>query len=63
MKESPSMSNQSQPLIRMENIVKEFPGVRALGGMTFDVHKGEIHCLVGENGGGNITLMKIISVA
>ena len=57
------MSNQSQPLIRMENIVKEFPGVRALGGMTFDVHKGEIHCLVGENGAGKSTLMKILSGA
>ena len=45
-------TNPNEPLIRMENIVKEFPGVRALGGMTFDVNRGEIHCLVGENGAG-----------
>ncbi|MGI6688801.1 MAG: sugar ABC transporter ATP-binding protein [Christensenellales bacterium] len=53
----------SQPFIRMENIVKEFPGVRALRGMTFDVNRGEIHCLVGENGAGKSTLMKLLSGA
>ncbi len=52
-----------QPLIRMENIVKEFPGVRALSGITFDVFPGEIHCLVGENGAGKSTLMKLLSGA
>ncbi|MDD2562047.1 MAG: sugar ABC transporter ATP-binding protein [Eubacteriales bacterium] len=56
-------TNPNEPLIRMENIVKEFPGVRALGGMTFDVNRGEIHCLVGENGAGKSTLMKILSGA
>ncbi|NLD52050.1 MAG: sugar ABC transporter ATP-binding protein [Clostridiales bacterium] len=54
---------KAQPLIRMENIVKEFPGVRALQGITFDVYKGEIHCLVGENGAGKSTLMKLLSGA
>ncbi len=58
-----STASAIQPLIKMENIVKEFPGVRALHDMTFDVYKGEIHCLVGENGAGKSTLMKLLSGA
>lgn len=54
---------QAAPVIRLEGIVKEFPGVRALQGLTFDLYAGEIHCLVGENGAGKSTLMKILSGA
>ena len=49
--------------MEMKGIVKEFPGVRALSNLTFDVYKGECHCLVGENGAGKSTLMKILSGA
>ena len=49
------------PILEMKNITKEFPGVKALSNVSFQVAKGEIHCLVGENGAGKSTLMKIIS--
>lgn len=48
-------------ILEMRNIVKEFPGVKALNDVNFKVRRGEIHCLVGENGAGKSTLMKVLS--
>ena len=52
-----------KPVLKMTGIEKEFSGVYALSGITFDLYKGEIHCLVGENGAGKSTLMKVLSGA
>ncbi len=49
------------PILEMKNIIKEFPGVKALNNVSFRVAEGEIHCLVGENGAGKSTLMKVLS--
>ena len=48
-------------ILQLKNIVKEFPGVKALNNMMFNLERGEIHALIGENGAGKSTLMKILS--
>lgn len=49
------------PLVEMRKIMKVFPGVRALDEVDLTVKKGEIHALVGENGAGKSTIMKILA--
>jgi D-xylose transport system ATP-binding protein len=53
--------SDSEFILEMRGITKEFPGVRALDDVTFQVRRGEIHALVGENGAGKSTLMKVLS--
>lgn len=51
----------SKYILEMKDIVKEFPGVKALDQVNLKVRKGSIHALVGENGAGKSTLMKVLS--
>jgi len=49
-----------EPIIKMQGIVKTFPGVIANNGIDFEIYPNEIHALLGENGAGKTTLMNIL---
>lgn len=51
----------ARPFLRLEGVSKRFGGVTALDGIDWDVRAGEVHCLVGENGCGKSTLIKLVA--
>ncbi|SHJ80856.1 ribose ABC transporter ATP-binding protein RbsA [Tepidibacter formicigenes] len=50
-----------KPILEMQDIIKVFPGVRALDGVNLKLYTGKVMALLGENGAGKSTLMKILS--
>lgn len=55
------MNNPTQPMLELRGISKRFGGTTALDTIDWQVAEGEVHCLVGENGCGKSTLIKIVS--
>ncbi len=51
----------SEYALELRSIVKDFPGVRALDGANLAIKPGEIHGLVGENGAGKSTIIKVLA--
>lgn len=52
---------QVRPILQVEHVTKRFPGVLALDNVTFDIRHGEVVALLGENGAGKSTIIKILS--
>ncbi len=50
-------------VLEIRDLVKDFPSVRAVNNVSFDIRRNTVHCLVGENGAGKSTLIKILTGA
>jgi ABC-type sugar transport system ATPase subunit len=55
------MASEKLPVVQLQGISKQFPGVLAVDDVTLDIYPGEVHVVAGENGAGKSTLMKLLS--
>ncbi|MCP4402795.1 MAG: sugar ABC transporter ATP-binding protein [bacterium] len=53
----------TENVLEIRGLVKDFPGVKAVNNISFDIKRNTVHCLVGENGAGKSTLIKILTGA
>ncbi len=53
----------TENVLEIRNLVKDFPGIRAVNDVSFNIKRNTIHCLVGENGAGKSTLIKMLTGA
>jgi ribose transport system ATP-binding protein len=55
--------NSTEIVLEIRDLVKDFPGVRAVNNVSFNIKRNTVHCLVGENGAGKSTLIKMLTGA
>ncbi len=55
------MATEKAPVVRLQGVSKQFPGVLAVDDVSLDIYPGEVHVVAGENGAGKSTLMKLLS--
>lgn len=53
----------AERILELKGVTKSYSGVTVLHDMDFELHRGEIHCIVGENGAGKSTFIKVLSGA
>jgi len=53
----------TENVLEIRDLVKDFPGVRAVNNVSFEIKRNTVHCLVGENGAGKSTLIKMLTGA
>jgi ribose transport system ATP-binding protein len=53
----------TENVLEIRDLVKDFPSVRAVNNVSFDIKRNTVHCLVGENGAGKSTLIKVLTGA
>ena len=59
--QAPSAPGTANPVLSLRGITKTFPGVRALNGVQLDLYPGQVTALIGENGAGKSTIVKILT--
>ncbi len=53
----------TENVLEIRDLIKEYPGVRAINNVSFEIKRNTVHCLVGENGAGKSTLIKVLTGA
>jgi ribose transport system ATP-binding protein len=63
VREAKVKRERQSPVLSINGLTKDYPGVRAVDNVTFSIEDGSVHCLVGENGAGKSTLVKMLTGA